>query len=147
MIKEVKGNLFESGIQAICHGCNTVGAMGAGIALQFAKRYPKMVVEYQRLCRMGHFTTGSCYVYQSPSDDRIIGNLGSQKMPGADATVENIELSLEEFILSLKEMGMKELGMPKIGCGIGGLDWETEVKPVVEQLADKHDFNISVYYF
>jgi hypothetical protein len=26
----------------------------------------------------------------------------------------------------------------KIGCLRGGLDWETEVKPVFEQLADKY---------
>lgn len=144
MLKEIKGNLFLSDITSICHGCNTHGLMGAGIARQFAQRYPKMVVEYQKLCRTGNFQIGDCYLYEA-GDGRIIGNLGTQEKPGAHARLEAIELSLEKFIISLNSFGYKELAMPKIGCGIGGLEW-IDVCPLVEKLAEKYSFDIVVYY-
>ena len=35
--------------------------------------------------------------------------------------------------------------MPKIGCGLGGLDWDTEVKPIVEKLSALNQVNVYVY--
>ena len=37
--------------------------------------------------------------------------------------------------------------MPKLGCGNGGLDWETQVKPLVEKYLKKSPINVSIYDF
>ena len=37
-----KGDLFQSGAQALVNTVNRVGVMGKGIALQFKKRFPEM---------------------------------------------------------------------------------------------------------
>jgi hypothetical protein len=37
--------------------------------------------------------------------------------------------------------------MPKLGCGNGGLDWENEVKPIVEKYLKKSPINVSIYEF
>jgi hypothetical protein len=39
--------------------------------------------------------------------------------------------------------GPLPLYMPRIGCGLGGLDWDKDVGPVVHQLAEQ--LNIQVY--
>jgi O-acetyl-ADP-ribose deacetylase (regulator of RNase III) len=47
-IKYVTGDLFVNRHQAeaLAHGCNCQGAMGAGIAVGFRERYPRMYEEY-----------------------------------------------------------------------------------------------------
>jgi O-acetyl-ADP-ribose deacetylase (regulator of RNase III) len=58
-IKYISGDLFENrfGAEAIGHGCNLQGSMGAGIAKIIKERYPEMYEEY----RCGSiWTTRSC---------------------------------------------------------------------------------------
>lgn len=49
-VTEVVGDLFDIDLPAIGHGCNSRGSMGAGIAVQFRRRYPDMYREYKRRC-------------------------------------------------------------------------------------------------
>ena len=44
----VTGDLFDLGLPAIGHGCNCSGSMGAGIAVQFKRRFAAMYQEYRR---------------------------------------------------------------------------------------------------
>lgn len=51
MIEYVRGDLLKSFAQVLVNTVNTVGIMGAGIALQFKKQYPEMFQKYQTLCK------------------------------------------------------------------------------------------------
>ena len=42
---------------------------------------------------------------------------------------------------------LNDIAMPKLGCGNGGLDWETQVKPLVEKYLKKSPINVSIYDF
>ena len=48
----VTGDLFVNRFQAqaLSHGCNCQGSMGAGIATGFRDRYPQMYAEYRIRC-------------------------------------------------------------------------------------------------
>jgi len=47
-----EGNIFQiPQIRNYAHGCNCVGAMGKGIALQFKGRFPEMYEQYKRCVR------------------------------------------------------------------------------------------------
>jgi O-acetyl-ADP-ribose deacetylase (regulator of RNase III) len=46
MIKLSDGDIFYSKCDAIVNPVNTVGVMGAGLALQFKKRFPEMFEAY-----------------------------------------------------------------------------------------------------
>ena len=52
------GDIFQSSAQALVNPVNTVGVMGAGLALQFKLRYPKMYEEYCLLCHRGLIKVG-----------------------------------------------------------------------------------------
>jgi len=51
--------------------------MGAGIAVEFRRRWPNMYAEYRRLCRSGELQPGGIQVFQAL--DRIIVNLATQR--------------------------------------------------------------------
>jgi O-acetyl-ADP-ribose deacetylase (regulator of RNase III) len=129
--REVEGDLFEMGFPALGHGCNCQGVMGAGIASVFAKRWPKMVVEYRQFCQEGDATPGDFYPY--PADGVMIYNLLTQVLTGADAKVEYIQTAVAAAIEDCKAEGISTLAIPRIGCGIGGLRW-ADVRPALQEI-------------
>jgi O-acetyl-ADP-ribose deacetylase (regulator of RNase III) len=52
-VRYVSGDLFVNryNAQALAHGCNCQGAMGAGIAKGFRELYPDMYEEYHQQCK------------------------------------------------------------------------------------------------
>ena len=59
-----QGNIFNlQDISNFAHGCNCAGAMGKGIALQFKDKFPKMYIEYKKLCKEGLFSLGDVFTY------------------------------------------------------------------------------------
>lgn len=143
--REIKGDLldlFDKGeFTTIVHGANCYKIMGAGIALQIKNRYPEAYYA-DVFCELpeGLWRLGK---YSSTIDGSII-NLYTQNQPGPNASLEAIKLGLK---LLVDEVFVKEdrIGLPLIGCGIGGLDWETQVKPIVQE--ELKDMNVTVVHY
>lgn len=81
-----EGDIFTSTAQALGHGVNVCGLMGAGIALQFRKRFPDMYLEYQKHCLSGALNPGDYFVWTLP-DGRQIYNLASQDRARRECTI------------------------------------------------------------
>ena len=144
MLTEIHGDLFSTDIKVMCHGANTVGLMGAGIAKEFKIRFPKMFVEYQKLCRSGQFILGECFFYET-IDGRFIGNLATQDNVGPCASFDGIARSLQKLFKECLARGQTSVAMPRIGCGIGGLNW-TDVRNLIEKISNQFNMNVVVYY-
>src|SRR5579871_1100630 len=137
-----KGDLFASDLEAVAHGCNCVGAMGAGIAVEFRRRWPKMYQEYRDRCKAGKFNPGGVYMYATKTG-LFIFNLATQPDLGG-ATIEAISDSLQEMVKMAKVFGVAQIGMPAIGAGLGGLDW-AEVKEVIQRVGDSTPIELVVF--
>jgi O-acetyl-ADP-ribose deacetylase (regulator of RNase III) len=73
-----EGDLFaRSDIRAWAHGCNCAGAMGAGIAVEFKRRFPRMFEEYKLRCADGRFGLGDVFVWSE--GELTVYNLGTQE--------------------------------------------------------------------
>ncbi len=122
MITFTQGDLFECGIPAIAHGVNCRGAMGAGIAAQFRKRWPLMYAKYRRRCAKGEFEPGDVMSWQHPGG--VVFNLATQDQSGADAHPWMIAAAVGRMVQEATGphgLGISTIAMPMIGCGIGGL--------------------------
>jgi O-acetyl-ADP-ribose deacetylase (regulator of RNase III) len=51
VVKFLTGDFFDFEADIMINTVNYVGVMGAGIALAFKKKYPKMFSHYAALCR------------------------------------------------------------------------------------------------
>jgi O-acetyl-ADP-ribose deacetylase (regulator of RNase III) len=118
---EVEGDLFTLGLPAIAHGCNCRGSMGAGIARQFRSRFPEMYAQYADRCRAGRFAPGDVFVWDA--GEVVVYNLATQLKPGADARLDAISVSVRAALADAAERRIRRLGVPRLGAGIGGLDW------------------------
>jgi O-acetyl-ADP-ribose deacetylase (regulator of RNase III) len=119
--------------RAIAHGCNTEGVMGAGIAAELRAKYPWMFEAYRRACRDGEFKLGSCLTCESGGDITIFC-LATQRLPRGPqprASLKAVEDALWNMRSEMERLGIESVAMPPIGCGLGGLDWESQVKIAV----------------
>lgn len=47
--------------------------------------------------------------------------------------IEYIEQGLQKFMATYEKRGIRSISFPPLGYGNGGLDWENEVKPLMEK--------------
>ena len=71
MIKYFNGTVFNCDAEAIVNTVNTVGVMGAGLALEFALRYPDMLKDYEEKCKHKEIIVGKVNSYKA-ADKTII---------------------------------------------------------------------------
>jgi O-acetyl-ADP-ribose deacetylase (regulator of RNase III) len=142
MISYVRGNLFDLNLPAIGHGVNCRGMMGAGIAKQFRDRYPDMYKAYKSACAANgpEILAGRCMPWQPGPGEPLILNLFTQIDPGPNADVRLIRKAVLQSFNYCSMFNIYTLGIPLIGCGIGGLDWDREVLPAIADVAGDHEF-------
>jgi O-acetyl-ADP-ribose deacetylase (regulator of RNase III) len=125
MIEYVKGDLLKSGLPLIAHGCNMQGVMGSGIALQIKLKYTYAFVEYKKAILRGA-ALGDIIPSYSEFNPIIINCL-TQQYYGKDGKVyisyDAIKSCFNKLSDYCLEYGVEEMGMPKIGAGLGGGDW------------------------
>jgi O-acetyl-ADP-ribose deacetylase (regulator of RNase III) len=126
------GDLFAAkDLPALAHGCNCAGSMGAGIAVEFRRRWPDMYAAYTQLCKDGRFQPGDVFVWEAP--ERTIFNLGTQKTWRKKATLAAVEKSLIRLVEIADEKNISRVGLPRIGAGYGKLDW-AKVRGILERV-------------
>ena len=147
-IEYVSGDLFVNRYQAqaLAHGCNCQGSMGAGIAKGFRERYPEMYEEYRRRCKAEprQFNLGDSFLWKE-TDKPWVFNLGTQERYWhARASYEAIETALETMRQQADEEGVHDIAVPRIGVGYGGLSWK-KVKVIIERVFDSWTGTLYVY--
>ena len=141
-IQFLDGDIFSTkGLNAYAHGCNCAGAMGKGIAVSFKERWQKMYLEYRNQCLEGEFKVGDVFVWEE--DGNIVFNLGTQKTWRTKATLEAIRSSVLEMLQIAERKSIKAIAMPRVGAGLGGLNWD-EVKNILEELASSSSVDLIV---
>jgi O-acetyl-ADP-ribose deacetylase (regulator of RNase III) len=152
MINYIEQDLttITSGIAA--HGVNCLGVMGSGVARSIKFTWPKAYSEYVVECRkhtdrkvlLGMVQVSD--VGEVP-DTLFVANCFTQETCGNDgavyASLEALEEALEN-VVAFAEIKQVPLYIPKIGAGLGGLDWDTQVEPIVQRIASGTDIDINV---
>lgn len=127
----VKGDLFESeGLKAFAHGCTCAGTMDSGVAVAFKKRWPRMFEEYALRCADGRFRLGDVFVWNE--GDEVVYNLAIQEHWKTRPKLAALVKALDKAIELADKGGIKRLGLPRLGAGVGGLDWARVRKVLVE---------------
>ncbi len=138
-----RGDLFaDTSLSAYAHGCNCAGAMGAGIAVAFKERWPRMFDEYRARCADGRFGLGDVFVWSE--GDATIYNLGTQEHWRKKAQLPAVTRALAKMVSLAKASGVERIGLPRIAAGLGGLDWP-KVKAALEAAGDEPAVTLVVF--
>jgi O-acetyl-ADP-ribose deacetylase (regulator of RNase III) len=101
--------------------------MGAGIAVEFRRRWPAMYDAYRAECRSGRLQPGGIFVWQAA--DRLIVNLATQRGVGRGAA--RLEW-VRQAARATAQLSVAGLALPRIGAGLGGLRW-ADVRAILDE--------------
>jgi O-acetyl-ADP-ribose deacetylase (regulator of RNase III) len=145
MITYVFDDLFQSPAQVLVNAVNTVGVMGKGVAADFKRCYPEMFAEYQRLCDEGKFTVGQLWLYKTPH--KWVLNFPTKAHWRDPSLLPYVEAGLQKFAEFYADKGIVSISFPLLGCGAGGLDWPTQVRPLMVQYLAPLPINVYIHLF
>lgn len=122
----------------IYHGCNCVGGYGSGVAGAIRRKWPRAYEAFKEN-GVGEHLLGQCNMLLYAGQPVIV-NAYTQIHCGSDgkryADPDAIEFSLMQTA-EYADINEREIYMPKVGCGLGGLSWEDEVLPIVEKVSSE----------
>jgi O-acetyl-ADP-ribose deacetylase (regulator of RNase III) len=139
----VKGDIFHTpGLRAYAHGCNCAGAMDAGVAVAFKKRWPRMFEEYAARCADGRFHLGDVFVWSE--GDEVVYNLAIQEHWKKKAKMAALARALRKAVALAQVAGVERIGLPRLGSGLGGLDWP-RVKSTLAEIGGETPVTLIVF--
>ena len=151
MLNYIRGGLLSTPDKLIAHGCNTMGVMGAGVALAIKEKYPWAFETYandlQAMKRdlQWHQTNDAIMgrVIYASHGGKIIANCLTQMDMGRQAiryaSYDAIDKCMKRLNNYMEQFEIASISMPKIGCGLGGGEW-----PIVEAIIAFHLKDVTV---
>lgn len=137
------GDILNSDMKTVVIPVNTVGAMGSGLALWFKLRYPDIYLKYKAACKADRFKIGQLWFFKGTERNFLL--LPTKRHWMDPSKVEYVEASLLKLAECYGEKDMISLAMPPIGCGLGGLDFESDVKPLLYKHLGPLPLPVSIY--
>jgi O-acetyl-ADP-ribose deacetylase (regulator of RNase III) len=134
MIKYASGNLLEAPVEALVNTVNTEGVMGKGIALQFKRAFPQVNSEYQKACASGLVKLGAMHAVDLgglAGGPRWVINFPTKGHWRSKSRLQDIRSGLQDLVRLIRELKIRSIAVPPLGCGNGGLDWG-DVRPLIE---------------
>jgi O-acetyl-ADP-ribose deacetylase (regulator of RNase III) len=133
MIEITQGDILKADAEVLVNTVNCVGVMGRGIALQFRKAFPKNFKVYEAACKDGLVQPGKMFVYDLNRfyNPRFIVNFPTKRHWKGKSRIEDIKSGLSDLIDFVQGHQIRSIAIPPLGCGLGGLNWEEEVRPLI----------------
>lgn len=144
MIKYISGDILQSKAEYIAQGV-AVGSqegLGAGLALKLSSRFPEIQKLFKKYTRNNKFQAGDVFVGEIKDfSDKHIAT--QPDMYRAELPYLNKGLRRLKKVCTSK--GIKNVSIPKIGAGLGKLDWNNEVKYLLESILSDCETIFNVY--
>lgn len=143
MITYVEGSLFESPATTLVNTVNTTGVMGRGLAAEFKRLYPEMFRQYRELCEAQKIDVGTLWIYRT--EHKSVLNFPTKTDWRKPSRVEYIEAGLKALLREYEAAGLHSIAFPALGCGNGGLDFQSQVQPLMENYLKRMAATIYIY--
>lgn len=134
MIKYRSGDILKSETEALVNTVNCVGVMGKGLALQFKNAFPENFKAYVTACKRKEVRPGHMFIFETRCFEppHYIINFPTKRHWRDKSHIEDIESGLADLVKVIRNKGIRSITIPPLGCGLGGLDWWTEVQPCIK---------------
>lgn len=144
IVYEGPGDIFYSGLQTLVCPVNCVGVMGAGLAKAFKESYRGLFLAYWKACQEGRLRTDLPFLFDQPGNVHQVLCFATKdhwKQPSQELYIRD---GLEYLAGHYQEMGITSLSVPPLGCGLGGLDYSTQVRPLLQQYLEPLPIQVEV---
>jgi O-acetyl-ADP-ribose deacetylase (regulator of RNase III) len=129
-ISIIVGDLFDSQAQTLVNTVNCKGVMGAGLAKEFRRRWPKMYRAYRAACERGDVRIGVPLLWKGSRP--WVLNFPTKDHWRGKSRLDYIERGLASVVAHYSEWEIESIAFPQLGTSHGGLKWN-DVWPVMEE--------------
>ena len=144
MLTQINGDITKiksDNLKIICHQCNCVGSMGAGLALTLKKEFPKCYDDYMEAYITSKLKLGNVIISDIKKNNTIILHICGQYHYKGKKPLTNYNAlttafnEIKEYLNILKTKNIEyNIYFPyKFGCGLAGGNWNT-VYTLIEQI-------------
>lgn len=153
MIEYTKGNMLASGLDSLVDPVNCLGVSGKGLALAFKRACPDAVSTYERSAKLGLVRTGfvpccwTLHMLGGRTRGTLVYFFPTKQDWRNPSRLEWIEAGLADLAGRVAEnyaSGVQSIGIPALGCGLGGLDF-ADVRPLIEAAFADSPARVVVY--
>jgi len=147
MIHYKTGNLLEANADALVNTVNSVGIMGKGIALQFKQAFPENYEAYRQACQRSEVEPGRMFVFATGNlmGPRFIINFPTKRHWKGKSQIQDVESGLDALVHVIRANRIRSIAVPPLGCGNGGLNWNSVRKLIERKLKPVQDVDVLVY--
>jgi len=142
MLNFVLGDILKTDAEAIVNPVNCVGVMGRGLALEIKNKFPWSFPKYEQTCKRESLEPGNILpvrldsFIESTPPPPIILHAATKKHWRGKSKLEYIQVCLENLLKITQELNLKRIALPRLGCGLGELNWPQVELLYVELLSD-----------
>ena len=149
MIRFVSGDLLVGELPVIAHGVAPNDPFSQGLAHSLREQFPAMYKDFRHFCQTSHPKEGGLWAWGGAGGRRVValftqgGAWGHGGNPGR-ATTANVNHALKALAQEARNEGWKQIALPRLATGVGGLAWE-DVKPLIEKQLGDLDTEVLVF--
>ena len=104
--------------------------MGTGLALKISTKWADAQKQFKKFTFNNKFEGGDIFV--APPEENRLGIIYIATQPDMyHATLPFLNRGLRNLAAFCSKNKVESVSVPKIGAGLGKLDWESEVKPLM----------------
>lgn len=146
MITFISGDLLQTSADYIAQGVATGSqeGLGTGLARKISTKWPEVQQQFKKYTRNTPFRGGDLFVVPPASGRPGVIYIATQP-DMYHATIPFLNRGLRNVIKYCQTKRIESVALPKIGAGLGKLDWETDVKPLLMQYLTESETIFSVY--
>lgn len=144
-LKEKNEDIFNNGHDGIVIPVNRIGVAGKGLALKAKEKFPLWYEYYRKCCENGLLDIEKWFF--SVNDKFIIISFPTKNHWKEKSNLEYIEKQLYGFFEMVFHFDLHIVGIPALGCGLGGLEWDEVRRKIIKiyRNAECKPENISLY--
>jgi O-acetyl-ADP-ribose deacetylase (regulator of RNase III) len=148
------GDLLAAPLDLLVVPVNCRGVMGAGLAVQARDRWPGLEADLRDACGRGALRPGQLAISRPGADRLPLVALLATKDDWRDPSrLEWVARGLDALARELRGEGalasadvrLRSVGVPALGCGLGGLAWEDVRREIWNRLRTVPNVDVHVW--
>ena len=133
---ELNTDITKSEASCIVSAANCVGVMGGGVAKAIKDEFPWCYPPYKIACNEGVLKPGSIFavkldVFPHMKYPQII-HLSTKNHWKGKSQLDWVDSGCQELRKFIEKHRLMSIAIPRLGCGLGGLDWD-DVRPIMRR--------------
>lgn len=142
MIREVHGDMLTSTADVWVIPTNTYGVMGAGLAQQFKEQHPSVYNAYRARCLRHRPLPTEPFTLKQ--DNRLFVMFHTKEHWRRPSHLPWIDHNLR-WLASVVSGTGTSVALPPVGCGLGGLDLDRDIRPLMDRYLNDLDEMFFLY--